>query len=122
MLYDTLVTPARPIVDYNTQFSGITEELLTAGPTKTIGQVQQDLVLLFRAMDPLPYLVGHSIENDMKALKLVYPRVIDTAFLYPHPRGAPYKRGLKFLMQVMNAFLSTSNGCFGGFVLVCLLL
>jgi len=40
-------------------------------------------------------LVGHSIDSDLRALQIVHSRVIDTAALYPHPRGAPFKLSLK---------------------------
>ena len=29
------------------------------------------------------FLVGHSLENDLRALELAWPRVLDTALLYP---------------------------------------
>lgn len=44
-------------------------------------------------------LIGHSLEHDMKALKLLHSNFIDTAQLFPHRRGLPYKRGLKGLME-----------------------
>lgn len=40
-------------------------------------------------------MIGHSIDSDLKCLKLVHNRVIDTSVLYPHPKGAPFKMGLK---------------------------
>jgi len=43
--------------------------------------------------------VGHSIDSDLRALKLVHRRVIDTAALYPHPKGAPLKQSLKALAK-----------------------
>jgi RNA exonuclease 1 len=50
---------------------------------------------------PVTVLIGHGLENDLKALRLVHPagRVIDTAQLYPHPKGLPYRRALRFLVQ-----------------------
>jgi len=44
-------------------------------------------------------LCGHSLENDLKALKIVHTRVIDTSLLYPHPRGPPYKSALRHLTK-----------------------
>ena len=44
-------------------------------------------------------LVGHSIESDLRALKLVHFRVVDTAALYPHPKGLPFKMSLKGLAK-----------------------
>jgi len=43
-------------------------------------------------------LIGHSLESDFKALKLVHSTVIDTSIVFPHSKGFPYKRALKTLM------------------------
>lgn len=37
------------------------------------------------------YLVGHSLDSDLRALKLVHRRLIDTSELYPNSRGTPFK-------------------------------
>lgn len=41
-------------------------------------------------------LVGHSLENDLHALRLVHPTVVDTALLF-RARGAKYKHSLRHL-------------------------
>lgn len=46
-----------------------------------------------------PILLGHSLESDLKALKLCHPYCIDTALLYHHPRGRPLKPGLAWLTK-----------------------
>ena len=38
-------------------------------------------------------LVGHSLENDLKALRVVHARVLDTAVLFPHPKAGRHERG-----------------------------
>jgi RNA exonuclease 1 len=43
--------------------------------------------------------VGHALENDFKALKLLHGNVIDTVILFPHPRGLPYRSALRILVQ-----------------------
>jgi RNA exonuclease 1 len=48
---------------------------------------------------PTPILVGHSLESDLKALKICHPFCIDTALLYHHPRGRPLKPGLAWLTK-----------------------
>lgn len=40
-------------------------------------------------------LVGHALENDLRALRLTHARIVDTGTLFPHPRGLPYKTKLK---------------------------
>lgn len=42
-------------------------------------------------------LIGHSLESDLKALKIIHSMVVDTSVLYPHNEGPPYKRRLKAL-------------------------
>lgn len=43
-------------------------------------------------------LVGHSLENDLRCLKIVHDRVIDTSIIYPH-RQPPYKCSLRNLVK-----------------------
>ncbi len=40
-------------------------------------------------------LVGHALENDLASLKVLHGRVLDTAILFPHPKGPPFKSALK---------------------------
>lgn len=44
-------------------------------------------------------LVGHSLENDLLALKITHDLVIDTAVLYKHSRGGTYKIALRVLTR-----------------------
>lgn len=95
VVYDQLVLPDKPVIDYLTQFSGITAEQL-APVTLKLADAQASLLKL---IDGNTILLGHSLENDLRALKLAHPRCIDTSVIYKHPRGAPYKPGLKWLSQ-----------------------
>ncbi|XP_074984930.1 RNA exonuclease 1 homolog isoform X2 [Caretta caretta] len=92
--YDTLVKPDNEIIDYNTRFSGVTEEDLK-NITSSIRDVQAILLNLFSA-DTI--LIGHSLENDLFALKLIHNTVVDTAVVFPHRLGLPHKRALRNLM------------------------
>lgn len=44
-------------------------------------------------------LLGHSLENDLRALKLFHLKVVDTVVLYPHDRGLPSRNSLRFLAE-----------------------
>ncbi|KAJ3198998.1 3'-5' exonuclease [Entophlyctis luteolus] len=87
VLLDTFVVPELPIVDYKTQFSGVTPELLAAAPShaSVVAKVRE-------ICSDAHYLVGQSIDNDLAVLGMIdWPieRVRDTALFFRrfHPLG-----------------------------------
>ncbi|KAL8798083.1 MAG: hypothetical protein Q9182_006973 [Xanthomendoza sp. 2 TL-2023] len=95
IVMDELVKPDKPIIDYLTQYSGITMEKMQPINT-TLPDIQKRLLDI---LTPNTILVGHSLNSDLEALKLTHPFVVDTSILYPHPRGPPLKSSLKWLAQ-----------------------
>ena len=66
VLMDDLVIPDHTVLDYNTRFSGVTEESMKAAKYtfkeargKFLDFVQKDTIF-----------VGHSLESDLKALRV----------------------------------------------------
>eukprot|EP00111_Clytia_hemisphaerica_P006222 TCONS_00018022-protein len=56
-------------------------------------------------------LMGHSLESDLKALKIIHRRVIDTALVFPHRLGLPFKRALKTLMaELLQKIIQDGEG------------
>ncbi|XP_004778081.1 RNA exonuclease 1 homolog isoform X3 [Mustela putorius furo] len=94
VVYDTFVKPDNEIVDYNTRFSGVTAADL-ADTSISLRDVQAVLLSMFSA-DTV--LIGHSLESDLLALKVIHSTVVDTSVLFPHRLGLPYKRSLRNLM------------------------
>ena len=67
LVYETFVRPDDTIVDYNTRFSGVSARDLKRGPVKTLKDVQNDLLGFMNANT---ILIGHGLENDLRALKV----------------------------------------------------
>ncbi|KAF8525311.1 ribonuclease H-like protein [Gautieria morchelliformis] len=83
------------VIDYITRFSGVTPERLAAAVL--------DLAATRRALrafiGPHTVLVGHALDNDLKTLRMVHHRVVDTCVLFPHRGGPPYRRALRDLVS-----------------------
>jgi RNA exonuclease 1 len=65
-VFETLVKPHQDVLDYNTRWSGIAEEDLQNCNVR-IEDVQKHLLKLF---NDKTILIGHSLESDLKALKV----------------------------------------------------
>jgi RNA exonuclease 1 len=94
VVFDKFVKPQNRVIDYNTRYSGITEATLAKSDVKSLPEIQAVLLAMFHSQT---ILVGHSLESDFKALKLIHDTVIDTSVLYPHKMGPPKKKALKTL-------------------------
>ena len=78
-LIDELVRPGAPVMDYNTQYSGITAEMLKQA---VLTQAEARAAVL-RLIAGGAILVGHSLENDLRALRLAHTRVIGRLAIPP---------------------------------------
>lgn len=95
-----LVQPYAKMIDYNTRFSGLSAETF-----RDAGEQNREVVTFTEARERLlalmhreTILVGHGLENDLSALRIVHPHIVDTAMLFPHPRGPPLRQSLRDLV------------------------
>ncbi|KAN0112713.1 hypothetical protein V8E51_005664 [Hyaloscypha variabilis] len=110
-LFDVLVRPLGPILDLNSRYSGVwPKHMAEALPWSASGEDANGTLrivespaaaraLLFSYLSPATPLIGHGLENDLNATRVIHPIIIDTALLFPHKAGLPYRNGLKMLMQ-----------------------
>ncbi|PGH35136.1 hypothetical protein GX50_02058 [[Emmonsia] crescens] len=70
--------------------------------------------LLFQLIQPETPLIGHALENDLNACRIIHPTIVDTALLYPHPGGLPYRFGLRALTRkFLNRHIQAGGGELG---------
>lgn len=78
LIYNSLVKPRNPIIDYVTKYSGVTAEMLR-GVTTRLEDVQQHVRKIIPA-DAI--LIGQSLGGDLRAMKMLHPYVIDTSCIF----------------------------------------
>ncbi|WAR18713.1 GOR-like protein [Mya arenaria] len=106
-VYDEFCLPTTEIIDYNTIWSGIRAEDLQ-DVTKTWAEMRQDLLGIFNRKT---ILVGHGLGTDLRLLKILHNRVVDTLKLYPHPHGSHLRRSLKDIAQsFLGRSIQTGEG------------
>lgn len=121
-LLDVLVRPMGEVLDLNTRFSGVTQQHYastipygtsmpnthspaadetkkTNPPLQLVQSPAEARELLLKLLQPETPLIGHAIDNDLNACRIIHPTVIDTVLLYPHPKGLPIRLSLKALVQ-----------------------
>ncbi|CAI2300545.1 unnamed protein product [Caenorhabditis sp. 36 PRJEB53466] len=82
VLMDEYVRPEGRIVHLNTRFSGVHAHHLDGA--RHLEEVRASLFLF---VNNTSILVGHGLANDLKVLRMVHPRVIDTGVLVPSAGG-----------------------------------
>ena len=118
-LLDTLIRPLGEVLDLNSRFSGVwPTDFSRAFPygsggdtdingarspsAKLLPLVESPSIardLLFHHLTPDTPLIGHALDNDLNAIRIIHPSIVDSVLLYPHPRGLPVRFGLKMLMK-----------------------
>ncbi|KAJ3557995.1 hypothetical protein NPX13_g9813 [Xylaria arbuscula] len=123
-LLDILVRPVGEVLDLNTRYSGVRPEDMATAERCEVGSDHQPTVMttqdashtpqrrlkiagspkiardiLFTIISAETPLIGHGLENDLNAARIIHSHCIDTVLLYPHKNGLPLRHGLKYLMQ-----------------------
>ncbi|KAH9943468.1 Rexo1 protein [Epithele typhae] len=83
------------VIDFNTRFSGINEENYSTA-VHPLESVRESLDSLINSET---IIIGHALENDLKTLRMIHHRCVDTVVLFPHQQGHPYRRALRALAK-----------------------
>jgi RNA exonuclease 1 len=95
LVFDLLVRPEGEIYDFNTRYSGITPQQFESRVTVSFDEARE---MLRHYVSADTIIIGHGLENDLVALRILHFSLVDTALVFPHPRGRPYRLGLKDLL------------------------
>ena len=76
-LYDTFVRPRGRVVDFLTEHSGLDQRILELG-----ANFEDMRGNLARIIGKNTIILGHSLENDLSALKVHHTKLIDTSHIY----------------------------------------
>ncbi|KAI0424876.1 hypothetical protein F5Y09DRAFT_124613 [Xylaria sp. FL1042] len=123
-LLDILVRPVGEVLDLNTRYSGVRPEDMASAERCEVGSDHHPTVIpahdptlrpkrqlkiaaspkiardiLFTVISAETPLIGHGLENDLNATRIIHPNCIDTVLLWPHKNGLPMRHGLKYLME-----------------------
>jgi RNA exonuclease 1 len=106
-IMDALVKPYNTVKDHLTQHSGVTPKLLQDVSTR-LEQIQVSLLTFLRPSD---ILIGHSLENDLRATHYIHRNIIDTALLFM-PSNRRCKFSLKHLVAaLLQRTIQTGSHC-----------
>ncbi len=69
--------------DFNTRFSGVTDENYRTAvlPLKAIRRSLDAFI------NSQTIMIGHALDNDLKTLRMIHHRCVDTTALYLHRSG-----------------------------------
>lgn len=77
VLYDKFIKSDYPVIDYCTEYSGLTEELLEDGITN---KQMKDEICDIIGKDTV--ILGHGLDNDLAALEMHHTKIIDTSYVF----------------------------------------
>lgn len=87
VIFDEIFKPLGDVIDLRTEISGITQEKLDNAEHTSYEVVKT----LSKYISKDTCIIGHSLENDFRSMKLIHTKVIDTSIIYNKDCKYPYK-------------------------------
>ncbi|ODV84341.1 hypothetical protein CANARDRAFT_201241 [[Candida] arabinofermentans NRRL YB-2248] len=98
LILDEIVKPEGEVIDLNSHVSGVNS---IPDDAMTFNEV---MALLAQITDIDTVIIGHGLENDLNVLRIIYPKIVDTAILYSENTVDPRRKDS--LKQLAWRFLS----------------
>ncbi|GAB2227326.1 hypothetical protein Droror1_Dr00009143 [Drosera rotundifolia] len=95
------VNPKKGVADYRTSITGVSANDLD-GVTFSLEDIQKSMKKL---LSHGTILVGHGLSNDMKALKIDHPKVIDTSYIFKYGGDSMRRRTRPSLVNLCKSVL-----------------
>ncbi|KAG4303081.1 hypothetical protein PCK1_000747 [Pneumocystis canis] len=95
LLLDNLIKPKNKVIDFNTRWSGITS---LENAKISLSELHHILFTKLKLCNST-ILIGHGLENDLIAIRLIHKRIIDTAILFQDEKRPQHKYSLKYLAK-----------------------
>ena len=88
-LINRLVQPTQRVVDWQTRYSGVTVSMMAAAHKKgeTLNGWNGARNALWQHIDAETVLIGHALQHDLSALRMIHPCVVDSAILTRNAAG-----------------------------------
>ena len=83
--------PGVRFLDYNTRYSGVTHENIYPDDPENSPLVLEGITAarskLWEYCDQNTIIIGHGLDHDLKCLRMLHPKIIDTAILFSKIEG-----------------------------------
>lgn len=117
ILVNSLVRPTKTVIDWRTRYSGVTAQAMATATVQ--GEALKGWKgardALCEHIDAETILIGHALQNDLDALRIIHTCVVDSAILTQNAVGPKSERkwGLKTLCDVFLNIEIQNHGARG---------
>ncbi|KAL4949485.1 ribonuclease H-like domain-containing protein [Aspergillus filifer] len=87
VLIHNYVKPTKRVINWSTRYSGITRTAMNAAVAAghALDGWPEAQQALWQYADTDTIFIGHSLHNDLKALRIIHPKIVDSAILTAEP-------------------------------------
>lgn len=101
IILNVLVAPVKKIRDWRSRYHGVTKGLMSAAIARgeALEGWQKARDALWEYIDADTIVIGHALQNNLRVLRMIHPRVVDSEILSTQAVGSNRQRGLQTLCR-----------------------